>query len=185
MDIRPRCAGLLVFSGYRNIRTPAKERITLRHLLAMSDGLHWFESVPPHDSWRHMCEATDPYRYVLGHDVSMSPGRAFNYNSGATELLAEVLRRCTGKTVDVLAQEELFQPLGISDVEWNRHFRNGNPQAAGALRARPRDFAKIVERLVYDVRSTCSSCMVLAGCSTRPLVRLWVINAWQRRIAPP
>jgi CubicO group peptidase (beta-lactamase class C family) len=79
----------------------------------------------------------------------MSPGRAFNYNSGATELLAEVLRRCTGKTVDVLVQEELLQPLGISDVEWNRHFRNGNPQAAGALRARPRDFAKIGQ-LILD-----------------------------------
>ena len=137
------------FPEYEDISTPEKQAITLRHLLAMSDGLDWLELVPPYDSMRQMREAPDPCRYVLERDLAMPPGRAFNYNSGATELLAEILRRGTGKTIDVLAQQELFDPLGISDVEWNRRFPNGDPQASGALRARPRDFTKIGQ-LVLD-----------------------------------
>jgi CubicO group peptidase (beta-lactamase class C family) len=37
----------------------------------------------------------------------------------------------------------LFDPLGIQDVEWNRRLPDGDPMACGALRARPRDWAKI------------------------------------------
>jgi CubicO group peptidase (beta-lactamase class C family) len=42
-----------------------------------------------------------------------------------------------------LAKEELFDPLGIVDVAWNRHLHNGNPLASAALEVPPRDWAKI------------------------------------------
>ncbi len=130
------------FPEYDDIRTLAKERVTIRSLLAMSDGLEWFELTPPHNSMEAMHHAPDPYRYVLERDLIVPPGRAFNYNSGSTELLGEILRRATGKTVDILAGEELFSALSIRDVEWNRRLQNGNPMACSALRARPRDWVK-------------------------------------------
>jgi CubicO group peptidase (beta-lactamase class C family) len=65
-----------------------------------------------------------------------------NYNSGATALLAAMLRQASGKALDLLAKEVLFDPLGIADVEWLR-YANGNPIAGYRLRLRPRDLAKI------------------------------------------
>jgi CubicO group peptidase (beta-lactamase class C family) len=70
------------------------------------------------------------------------PGEVWNYNSGATALLAAILHKASGKPLDALAKEELFDPLGIADVEWAR-YPNGDPVAGWGLRLRPRDIAKI------------------------------------------
>jgi CubicO group peptidase (beta-lactamase class C family) len=131
------------FPEYEDICTPSKRRITLRHLLAMADGLEWDELTPPYEASKNLREAADPYRYILQRNLVVRPGRAFNYNSGATELLAEILRRRSGRTIDALAADELLEPLGIEDTEWNRYLHNGYPQASGALRLRPRDWAKL------------------------------------------
>jgi CubicO group peptidase (beta-lactamase class C family) len=139
---------LSYFLEYPDLHTPEKERLTLRHLLAMSDGLGWYEFVPPFDSYSRMRQATDPCRYVLEREIVISPGRGYNYNSGTTELLSAILRKAAGKPVDLLAKTELFDPLGIDDVEWRR-LANGDPMAAGGLRVRPRDAARIGQ-LVLD-----------------------------------
>ena len=60
-----------------------------------------------------------------------------------------MLHQATGKTEDVLAQELLFDPLGISDVAWVRYPGNGEPLAASGLAMRPRDLAKLGQ-LVLD-----------------------------------
>lgn len=131
------------FPEYADLLTPEKSAITLYHLLTMSDGLDWSEFKPPFDSFGKMRGANDAYRYVLERPVKAPPGRTYNYNSGATELIGAILRKASGKSLDTLARDELFGPLGIKDVEWNRRLPDGQPQASGALRARPRDWAKL------------------------------------------
>jgi len=74
--------------------------------------------------------------------MAAAPGKIWNYNSGSTELLAAILKKATGKPVDQLAATQLFAPLGITDFTWYKH-PNGRPHAAGGLRLRPRDLAKI------------------------------------------
>ena len=73
----------------------------------------------------------------------------WNYNSGETGLLAAVLHKASGKRLDAMAQEVLFDPLGIRDIEWGEHYANGDPVAGWGLRMRPRDLAKIGQ-LVLD-----------------------------------
>ena len=109
----------------------------------MSDGLDWSEFKQPFDSLGKMRGAKDAYRYVLEQPIAAPPGRTYNYNSGATELIGAVLHKTSGKSLEVLAKDELFAPMGIEDVEWNRRLPNGEPQASGAMRARPRDWAKL------------------------------------------
>jgi CubicO group peptidase (beta-lactamase class C family) len=46
-----------------------------------------------------------------------------------------------GRPLDEFARENLFQPLGITSVEWVRI--KGDSDAGGGLRLRPRDMAKI------------------------------------------
>jgi CubicO group peptidase (beta-lactamase class C family) len=98
-----------------DLRAPGQDRITLRHLLTMSAG--------------------------LGSD--RAPGISFEYNNKETELVGAILKKVTGKTVEVLAQENIFAPLGINDVEWHKDPSSGLPTSARGLDLRPRDWAKI------------------------------------------
>jgi CubicO group peptidase (beta-lactamase class C family) len=143
---------LSLLPAYADLRSAAMDRITLRHLLTMSAGLKWDENVPysnPENSEIQMDDAPDPYRYVLTRPVDTPPGAIWNYSGGSTALISAVLHQATGKTEDVLAQELLFDPLGISDVAWVRYPGNGEPLAASGLAMRPRDLAKLGQ-LVLD-----------------------------------
>jgi len=136
---------LSFFPEYADLRGPEKDRITLRHLLMMSTGLVWDETIPysnPENSENQLYEAKDPYRYVLERPVADRPGQIFNYVTGAPSVLGAVVRKVTGKQFDVVEKEVLFEPLGIAGAEWT-HFDNGDPMAGGGLRLRPRDLAKI------------------------------------------
>jgi CubicO group peptidase (beta-lactamase class C family) len=137
---------LSFFPEYADLRTPEKDRITLRHLVTMSAGLEWHELDIPYtsaaNSENRMDAASNPYRFALEQPVVAPPGEIWNYNSGATELVAAVVKKAAGKPVDEFARELLFEPLGIADVEWPKD-AHGNVIAAGALRLRPRDLAKI------------------------------------------
>jgi CubicO group peptidase (beta-lactamase class C family) len=132
--------------AYADLHSPELDRITLAHLLTMSQGLAWEENTPysdPNNSEIQMDYAADPYRYVLSRKVDMPPGRVWNYSGGSATLISAVLHQATGKTEDTLAQERSFTPLGIKDVAWHRYPTNGEPIAASGLRMLPRDLAKL------------------------------------------
>jgi len=138
------------FPEYAELRTPENARITFRHLLTMSHGLKWDESVAwmsPYNNERLMFEAADPYRYVLEQPMAISPGTAFNYSGGASSLLGRVLAKTTGRRVDDYAREKLFGPLAITDFEWLNFAGSPEIAAFGGLRLRPRDLAKLGQLL--------------------------------------
>jgi CubicO group peptidase (beta-lactamase class C family) len=133
------------FPEYADLRTPEKDRITIRHLLTMSAGFAWDESLPyanPANSERPMDAASDPYRYILEQQLATEPGRFYNYCGCSAVLLEAILQKSSGKKLDVIARETLFEPLGVTDVEWIR-FANGDALAHAGLRLRARDLAKI------------------------------------------
>jgi CubicO group peptidase (beta-lactamase class C family) len=84
----------------------------------------------------------DWVQFVLDQPMAAEPGTTFVYSSGVTELLAEVLRKATGKHADVYAAEHLFRPLGIERFYWKKT-PTGHPDTEGGLYLTPRDLAKI------------------------------------------
>ncbi len=135
------------FPEYEDLRTPEKDRITLWHLLTMSAGLAWNESIPysdPANSERRMIVAADRPRYVLEQPVVRPAGATYSYNGGLTLLLATILEKLSGQSIDAFAEAALFQPLGIpaAGVEWNR-YGDGAANPVSGLRLRPRDLARI------------------------------------------
>ena len=140
------------FPEYADLRTPEKDRITLRHLLAMTSGLDWPERAISIDNWANIVRqgrsASDPYRFVLARPVETTPGTAWNYNSGGVWLLGLILRKVSGQPIEEFAKEALLEPLGIQDQVWGR-FPNGDAVTSGGLRLRPRDLAKLGQ-LVLD-----------------------------------
>jgi CubicO group peptidase (beta-lactamase class C family) len=57
-------------------------------------------------------------------------------------LLQAILQKATHRPLEILAKDYLFDPLGITDVEWSR-FPNGDVLGHGGLRLRARDMLKL------------------------------------------
>ncbi len=142
---------LSFFPEHADLRTPEKERITLRHLLTMSQGLVWNEFIPwtdPRNNERHLFQSSDPYRYIFEQPVETAPGEKFVYSGGSAALIAAILLKQTGQGLDELAQKHLFDPLGVRSVQWSRQRGDGQPLAYAGLRMRSRDLAKIGQILL-------------------------------------
>lgn len=137
---------LSYFPEYSDLATSDRKRIRLGDMLSMTSGLKWSdENVPytdPSNTGAAMDRAADPVRYVLSQPIESPPGKRYRYSGGDVTVIAEVIRRATGTPIDVYAQRELFEPLGIRDYEWPKDAR-GVPIPDSGLRLRPRDMAKL------------------------------------------
>ncbi len=67
---------------------PAKQAMTLEHLLNMTSGLSWPEVGSPYVSLsnpvRQMLRSQDFVQFVLDRPMNEEPGTSFNYNTGAS-----------------------------------------------------------------------------------------------------
>lgn len=134
-----------LFPEHAGLATSSKRGITLRHLLTMSSGLAWNERVSYADTSndeRRMNRSTDPVQFVLSRPLASAPGTVFNYSGGSPQLLAAAVQRAAGRPLLEYAKTVLFEPLGITDVEWV-HDSSDVPSAASGLRMRPVDVAKL------------------------------------------
>ena len=155
---------------------PARRRLTVSHLLTMTLGLDWNESVPytsAANSEIAMELAPDRYRFVLERPIAGEPGLRWRYNGGATALLGRLIARGVGAALPDFARAALFVPLGITAFDWIKG-RDGTPSAASGLRLAPRDLARIGQLLVqrgrWDGRQVVPGSWVEA--SLRPAVAI-------------
>jgi CubicO group peptidase (beta-lactamase class C family) len=134
------------FPEYPDIAAdPQRANLKIEHALTMTLGLEWNEQVPytdPANSEIMMETAKDKFRFVLERAVVSPPATQWNYSGGCSALIGRLIEKGTGKTLGDFAREALFDPLGISNVEWamgadTRH------SAASGLRLTPRDLARI------------------------------------------
>jgi CubicO group peptidase (beta-lactamase class C family) len=137
---------LAYYPSYADLRSPERDAITVEHLLTMSSGLEWHESVTSYGSLANdetrLYWDWKPSRYVLSRPIVAKPGTQFNYNGGGTAVLADIVVRATETPLRDFARTTLFEPLGIHEWEWvaDPWLR---PLAFAGLRMRPRDLAKI------------------------------------------
>jgi CubicO group peptidase (beta-lactamase class C family) len=136
------------FPEYASLRNDSNDDITLDHLLTMTAGFEWngidvpLKSLDPPNDGLNLFLVEDPLEYVLSKPIVAAPGTTWYYNGGETVLLGEIIRRTSGLRMDEFAARYLFSPLGITEHEWLFI----NPEivfAAGNLRVRPRDMAKL------------------------------------------
>jgi CubicO group peptidase (beta-lactamase class C family) len=87
--------------------------LRVRHLLTMTAGHHT-------DPTGAMTSAPDGdwVRAFLAQPVEHEPGTHFVYNSGASHLLAAIVRQVTGQDVRDYLRPRLFEPLGIAEPPW-------------------------------------------------------------------
>jgi CubicO group peptidase (beta-lactamase class C family) len=74
--------------------------------------------------------------------MAEAPGIRFEYCNGASFLLSAIIQETTGMNALAFAEEHLFRPLGITEVEWPSNAQ-GITIGWGDLRMKPHDMAKI------------------------------------------
>jgi CubicO group peptidase (beta-lactamase class C family) len=135
-----------LFPEYAKLIKDGKEQIQLQHLLTMSAGLRWNElivpSASPQNDAQAMHRSADLIRYCLEKPMAQKPGERFVYHTGLSVILGEILKRAVGISADKFAEQNLFQPLGISAYKWSKSQGDLLDTGSG-LALRSRDMAKL------------------------------------------
>jgi CubicO group peptidase (beta-lactamase class C family) len=119
-------------------KDPGIKELTLEHLLTMSAGYNT-NTMP---NFYGKDAGFDTVRHILTYNsVLWPPGSSFYYDSGLPHLLSAILQKSTGKTLQDYTSQELFEPLGITEVSWGSD-PSGITTGATGLMLRPRDMAK-------------------------------------------
>jgi CubicO group peptidase (beta-lactamase class C family) len=122
-----------------------KRRMTVRHLLTMSGGIDWNESLPyidPGNTAVAMEASFDWVEYTINRPMAVEPGSRWLYSSGETELLAHIFRKATGMDIEEYGAKYLFAPLGIERWYWKR-IPTGLIDTEGGLYLEAKDLARI------------------------------------------
>ncbi len=127
-------------------QVPSKSTITLHHLLTMSAGLEWDEDTlptsDPRNDFTRLERSLDSIGLILGKPLIEQPGTLFWYNTGLSHLLSALVAQVSGQTTLEFARANLFEPLGIDEVRWNRD-RQGINFGGTQLYLTPRDLVRI------------------------------------------
>lgn len=114
-----------------------KQYITLRHLVNMTSGI---QNVP--NTAVEIYPSKDFVQLALSAELSAMPGAVWSYNNKSLNLMAGVIRKITGKRMDVYIGERLFKPLGITDYTWSLDSA-GNPHVMSGCQIKASDFVKL------------------------------------------
>ena len=114
--------------------------ISIRDLLTMSAGLKWHEN-----------DLNSMYTFFVSKRIAGrglkqplvdAAGSRFNYNTGLTHLLSVIVSRASGMSTMEFAQEYLFGPMDIRNVQWDTD-RDGYHIGGSELFLTPRDMKKL------------------------------------------
>ncbi|PHN06983.1 serine hydrolase domain-containing protein [Flavilitoribacter nigricans] len=140
LDLNENRAAIDYFPEYA-INDSLIRKIKVRHFLSMSSGLNWKGGIDATDVIR-MSNTSDWAKYVFERAVAEPPGENFHYNSGGTQVISTILHKQTNEGLMAFAQEQIFNPLGISAFKWDRTPK-GIPKAGWGLHLKMQDMARL------------------------------------------
>ena len=137
------------FGNYANVEFG--KNLTLGELASMEGGLNWNEDykspfLPNAKAYygKSLEEA------VFLRDFKNEPGKKFEYQSGATQLLGFALRKSMQKTLAAYASEKFWKPLGMEqNAAWTTD-DFGMEKAFCCIHSTSRDFAKLGQLFLND-----------------------------------
>src|SRR5882724_7375051 len=88
-----------------------RHRVTVRHLLTHTSGLPPFK-----EYWRTSKNKQDTLTKIFAEPLEYEPGTKEVYSDLGIILMAEIIERLTGRTLDDLAKAYIFSPLGMNNT---------------------------------------------------------------------
>jgi len=112
--------------------SPYLAQLTVKDVLMMSDGQDPEPNVRSDSNW---------VKGFLSAPIVNEPGTKFLYNSMGTYMLSAIVQKVTGQKVIDYLRPRLFEPLGITGMDWETDPRGINTGGWG-LRLKTEDMAK-------------------------------------------
>jgi beta-N-acetylhexosaminidase len=103
--------GLMNLLGQSPEAVEWRNRVTVRHLLTHTSGLPPFK-----EYWRTSKSKEDTLAKIFAEPLDYEPGTKEVYSDLGIILMAEIVERLTGRTLDDLAKTYVFSPLGMKDT---------------------------------------------------------------------
>lgn len=123
------------FPEYPELKNEKINLITIEHLLKMQAGF---------DPGNYFFQpGKDFFRLTLDRPIINEPGTVCLYDNAVPNLYAKIIYEATGKHIDKYAEDVLFNPLGVSNYDWEMDKYNGYPVCQGTLQIPPIEMAKI------------------------------------------
>jgi beta-N-acetylhexosaminidase len=103
--------GLMNLLGQSPEAAEWRSRVTVRHLLTHTSGLPPFK-----EYWRTSKSKEDTLAKIFAEPLDYEPGTKEVYSDLGIILMAEIVERLTGRTLDDLGKTYVFSPLGMKDT---------------------------------------------------------------------
>lgn len=157
--------------------------VSVRHLLQHTSGICG-------DPTTEAIYGSDDFvAHALAVGLCSAPGEAFFYNNNASNLLAGLVQRASGKALDTYLGDTLFRELGIERYSWTRD-RSGNPHGMAGLQIRAIDLARIGQMMLdqgrWQGRQLLPQAWIEASIQPGPVdpgagLLWWLVPAWDLR----
>jgi CubicO group peptidase (beta-lactamase class C family) len=128
----------------------AYESVSVRDVLMMSSGVRWNEtSTDPASDRRRLLEAQisqvpgSALAVMSGLPRAAKPGTVNNYNTGETQVAAEILRSAVGRPLATYLSERIWSRFGMeADANWWLDSPNGIEIGGSGFSATLRDYGR-------------------------------------------
>lgn len=132
------------------LRGSTYDGVELRDVLMMASGVQWNETyTDPTSDRRRLLDAQISQQPGAALAVMKSlpraapPGTRFNYNTGETQVVAEVLRAAVGRPLATYLSERLWRPFGMeADATWWLDSPDGTEIGGSGISATLRDYGR-------------------------------------------
>jgi len=91
-----------------------RHKVTVRNLMTHTSGLPPFK-----EYWRTSTSKQETLSRIFAEPLEYEPGTKVVYSDLGIILMAEIIQRLTGKPLDLLANENIFCPLGMKRSMYN------------------------------------------------------------------
>ncbi|MFC1481031.1 glycoside hydrolase family 3 N-terminal domain-containing protein [Candidatus Neomarinimicrobiota bacterium] len=93
---------------------PLKDSVTVRHLLTHSSGLPAYKQF-----WELGIAPEEVVPHIIDTDLQFQPGSKYEYSDLGLILFGALAERVTGKSIEELAKEWVFEPLRMENTAYN------------------------------------------------------------------
>lgn len=126
--------------------------IKIRNLIFHTSGIPDFLGMLIRAGTLHDAHSPEEIIQLLANQQTVFPaGRAFSYSNSNYFLLAEIVRRASGRSLRNFANEALFAPLGMTDTRFYDDASEAVPRYASGYIDEGRDEYRIVKTLYAQV----------------------------------
>ena len=129
------------------LRGTAYEHTTIKNVLNMASGVKWNEDYADRDS--DVAKAgglngVELVKYLATLPAEVTPGEKFNYSTGETNLVGEILRAAIGNNASTYLSKKIWKPFGMgADATWLLGGEDGGELGGCCISATLRDYARI------------------------------------------